>query len=108
MMSKYIQNSLPYISFLTEIASNTQRTSILKQATRDQTLAIAEIILNFLGGTLGDVAYYKIQMLKPHKAIFRNIVNNDKSEWRKTRNLIARNGKAVSQLLQIAREVLGF
>ena len=106
-MSKFLFNSLPYLGFVTEIASNAQRTAILKQATRDQTLAIAEILLNLLAGNI-HVADYKIQALKSHKAVFRNIINNDKNEWRKSRNLIARNGKAISQVLELAKEALEF
>lgn len=88
-------------TFLGDSLSSRQRTHLLRRATRDQVLAVGEIVANFLHGTF-DIASKDRQKLIRYKDAYRRLAKpKGQLPWAERRTLLVKYSKPLVILLQV-------
>ena len=87
--------------FLLSIAHSptvSQRQALIRTANKEQTLALAEVILNTLQGKI-KFPKVDLEKLKPYKKHLRKAASTAKSKWTERKASTLRAGKVVQHIL---------
>ena len=104
-MSRLLKRQENFINLLLQPTLNVrQRVSLLKHATKEQILALSEIVLNVLRGTF-DLSGEEKKILFPYRNGLRRISQEkDKINWQTRRTLMIKHAKALHTLLKLVRD----
>lgn len=106
-MSKYMQSSYKFLELYANTTNKRERLYLIKNAKKDNILAIIEIVLNTLTGII-KVDSNIIQKLYTHKHLYRKLVRYNSLNWKQARQIIStpRNEVAIHKLIKLTLHIL--
>ena len=103
-MSERVKRQKHFIKLLlSSTVTSKQRRVLIKNANREQVLALGEIALNVLQGHLV-IPEHQRANLYPHRHALRQVAKGaDRITWRDRHSLLVKHSKAIERLLQLAK-----
>lgn len=100
-MSKHLQNSLNFVTEYVKLDKKKDRIAVIKNAKKDNIIALIEIILNTLSGVI-KVHPSIIQLLHPYKHLYRKILRFNSVNWKEARQTMSksRNETAIHKIIK--------
>ena len=107
-MSKYLLSSVVFLCDLAAVKNTTELRFYMNALSKSETLALLEIINNFLEGNI-PVGSSEVKSLQKNKTILRKLKAYNSITWREAKSLLQKlsSAKAVQTLIDIVGKYLG-
>ena len=101
-MKNKVESSYDFLIEYSRTNNKRERLFLIKKSKKDNILAIIEIILNTLTGTI-DIDSDIIQTLRPYKHIYRKLKRFNSLNWREAKQIMSRsrNETAIHKLIKL-------
>lgn len=100
-----VKENLYFITTLLNSTSPKQRKNLLKYASKDQILALSEIVINFLNGNVTVANDSNFTRFQKYKKLFRIIGSEKKISWHKRQQALIKLGKILVIFLKDVRNL---
>ena len=96
---KRVNENKDYLHLLAWTPSRPQRQALFRTATKEQVLALSEILLNFLAGNI-ELSDTELKKLKLYKKEIRKAGTNKKIKWQQRKTAMIKVGKAIQSIVK--------
>lgn len=106
-MSSHLLNSVDFLRQLISIKNKKQLKFFLEALSKSETLALVEIVINVLDGTV-PLTKSEIQSLQKNKAFFRKLKNHNSLSWKEAKKLIIKSLSPVAAIVSLVTFVSNY